>query len=151
MILDAQNQFSDAQAVTATAISANVVDTHAPGTNPNVTKDLGTGEDLYLVIAVTETVTAAGAATVTFALESDSDAGLTTSPTVHFTTAAIPKATLVAGYEVAKFRLPAGSYERYLGVRYTVATGPLTAGKFDAFLVKDVDAYKAYADNVTIS
>jgi len=52
---------------------------------------------------------------------------------------------------LAAVRLPSGSYERYLGVRYTVASGPLTAGKFDAFLTKDVQKWQAYADAVTIA
>ncbi len=142
MILDKQNEFSDAQAVTVTAISANVLDLGAT----NVLKDLGAGEPLYLVIGVTVAATAVGAATVVFSLESDSDIGLVTSPTVHFATAAIGKAVLVAGYRVAAVPLPLGDYERYLGLRYTVGTGPLTAGAFDAFLTKDVQAWRAYAD-----
>jgi hypothetical protein len=46
--------------------------------------------------------------------------------------------------------LPAGNYERYLGVRYTVAAGPLTAGAFDAFLTTDVQAWRAYARNYAV-
>jgi hypothetical protein len=98
-----------------------------------------------------ETATAAGAATLTVSLESDSTENLATSPTVHFSTAALALAAFgTAGAQVAAVKLPAGDYERYLGVCFTVATGPLTAGKFDAFLTKDVQSYRPYAVGSTI-
>jgi hypothetical protein len=151
-IIDAQNLFSDAQAVTATAISTNVIDTSPLGANTG--RDLGAGNPLYLVIVVGTAATAAGAATVTFSLESDSTADLATSATVHFTTAAIPKASLTAGAVVAAIALPVGptaNYEKFLGVRYTVATGPLTAGTFTAMLLHSTDTFRAYQDAITIS
>lgn len=148
MILDKTEEFSDGQAVTATAVSTNVIDTNPSGKNPIV--DLGDGEpDVWLVVQVDETATAAGAATVTVSLESDSTANLATSPTVHYTSAAIPIANLTAGKEVVRVKLPGGDYERYLGVRYTVGTGPLTAGKFSAFIVKDAQGRKVYKSGYT--
>lgn len=144
MILDERNEFSDALAVTASAIS-DVIDL---GATPTL-RDLGNGEPLYLVVSVDEAAAAVGAATVTFSLESDSTADLATSATVHASTAAIGKATLVAGYTAWILPLPAGAtYERYLGVRYTVATGPLTAGKFSAFLTPNPAAWRAYPDAI---
>src|SRR3546814_4366679 len=90
-------------------------------------------------------------ATLAVSLESDSTADLATSATTHFTTSALAFADFSpAGTVLAAVRLPLGEYERYLGVRYTVASGPLTAGAFDAFLTKDVSAYRAYADNQPI-
>lgn len=147
MILDKQAEFSDAQAVTATAISTNVMDL---GGDPTL-QDIGAGKELYLVVLVDTAATAAGAATVTFSLESDSTADLATSATTHITTTAIGKASLTAGAVVLIQALPPDDYERYLGVRYTVATGPLTAGKFDAFLTETPDTYRAYPDNATLS
>ena len=144
MILDERTEFSDAQTVTSTAIS-DVIDL---GATPTL-RSLGAGEPLYLVISVDEAVTAVGSATVTFSLESDSTADLATSATVHAATAAIGKATLVAGYTAAIFPLPViANYERYLGVRYTVATGPLTAGKFSAFLTPNPVIATIYPDAV---
>ena len=146
--IDKLNLFSDSQAVTASAISnvMEVVRGYTGTLQSNTTIDLGcTPSDLYLEIRVTETVTADGAATVTFSLESDSTADLATSATVHWTTAAIGKATLTAGYKVATLKLPGGNYEKYLGVRYTVATGPLTAGKFTAYLTNGQDIHKNFA------
>lgn len=149
MLMSKQDEFSSGQAVTSTAISTNVIDL-LPGGDNSLT-DLGNGCCTELVIQCTEAAAAVGEATVTFSLESDSTADLATSATVHFSTAAIGKASLTAGTEVARFKLPAGSYERYLGVRYTVATGPLTAGKFNAFLTPNAQAARHYNDAITIS
>lgn len=148
MRVDAQNEFSDAQAVTATAISTNVIDLGAT----NTLKDIGAGVPIYLVILTQTTCTDTSSdATVTFSLESDSTANLATSATVHYTTGARAFASYAtAGTVVAAVALPISkTYERYLGVRYTVASGPLTAGAFDAFLTTDVQAYSAYANNYT--
>jgi len=148
MILDLQTKFSDLQAVTSTAISTNVIDL-IQGTSPT-TMDEGIGDGVWLNIIVGKAATAAGAATVTFSLESDSTADLATSATVHWTSAAIGKATLVAGYQVARIKLPSDNYERYLGVRYTVATGPLTAGTFLAFLTISAQRNVIYPAGYTI-
>jgi hypothetical protein len=154
MIMDKLLEFSDAQAVTATAISANVADLYPLGnqTVTNLTRDIGTGEDLYLVVRTLAAATDAGSdATLTITLESDDNVGLTT-PTVHYTSATMAFATFSpAGTELVKIKIPAGAYERYLGVRYTVASGPLTAGTFDAFIVKDAQAYTTYKSGFTIS
>lgn len=148
MYIDAKTELSDAQAVTSTAISSNVIDLGAT----NTLKDIGTGQDVYLVVSTQTAATDSGSdATLTVTLESDSTANLATSATVHYSTGAMAfSAFSPAGTVLAAVRLPSGSYERYLGVRYTVASGPLTAGKFDAFLTTDVQAWRAYADNVTI-
>ncbi|HCA6585614.1 TPA: hypothetical protein MXV30_004491 [Pseudomonas aeruginosa] len=146
MYVDKQAEFSDSQAVTATAISTNVYDLYPRGNavNTNVTRDIGVGEDIYLVVQCDTTATAAGAATVTVSLESSSTADLATSPTVHFVSATLALANLVGGTTLLAIKLPAGQYNRYVGVRYTVATGPLTAGAFSAFLAKDIQAFRAY-------
>lgn len=147
MILDAQNEFSDSQAVTSTAISTNVIDLGAT----NNLKDIGAGEPVYLVVQTVVAATDTGSdATLTVTLESDSTADLATSATVHFSTGALAFAAFSpAGTTLAAVRLPSGSYERYLGVRYTVASGPLTAGQFDAFLVNDYGKFLSYANNYT--
>jgi hypothetical protein len=144
MIISALDRFSNAQAVTASAISS-VIDL---GSTPT-TRDLGAGaRALWLVIGVDTTTVSAGSTTCTFSLESDSTADLATSATVHWTSAAIAKATLVAGYEVACVPLPRGAYERYLGVRYTVAVANFSAGAFTAFLTDNIQAWRSYADRL---
>ena len=151
MLLNSQEVFSDAQAVTSTAISTNVIDLN-PVAGPNTLQDVGSGEAIYLVVVTETTATDTSSdATLTVTLESDSTENLATSATVHYSTGAIAFAGFAtAGTVLAAIKLPAGSYERYLGVRYTVASGPLTAGKFDAFLVKDVQQFRAYARNFNV-
>lgn len=147
MYLDKQAEFSDSQAVTATAISTNVMDLNT-AFNYNTGVDIGSGEDIYLVVQVDAAATAAGAATVQITLESSAAAGLTSS-IVHFTSANYALTDMTAGKTLFVVKLPGGTYLRYLGVRYTVGTGPLTAGSFSAFLTKDDQSWRAYARNYT--
>lgn len=141
--LDKQAEFADAAAVTTTAVLTNVMDLG----DDVALRNIGGPGAAFLVITCDTAATAVGAATVTFSLESDSDAALSTSPTVHYSTAAIGKATLTAGYTAAIVALPYGDYERYLGVRATVATGPLTAGAFSAFITRDPQYWRAMTAN----
>lgn len=154
MYVDSQTLFSDAQAVTSTAISTNVLDLNA-ASNSNVPllQDIGNGEDIYLVVTTQTTATDSGSdATLTVTLESDSTANLATSATVHISTGALAFAAFAtAGTTIFAGRLPNGNYERYLGVRYTVASGPLTAGAFNAFLTKDVNRNLSYASGFTVA
>ena len=147
MYVDAFAEFADAQAVTSTAIS-NVMDLG----DDNTTRDIGAGEPVYLIVSTQTTATDTSSdATLTISLESDSAVGLDSSATVHYTTAALAFAAYAtAGTTLVAIRLPSGSYERYLGVRFTVASGPLTAGKFDAFLTLDAGIYRSYADRQAI-
>ena len=138
MILDSQTRFSEAQAITTTAISENVLDLRNSASPTTVDEGI-LGEELWLVIKTTAAFTAAGAATLTVSLESDSTADLATSATVHYSTDAIALADLAANSVVARIKLPSGDYERYLGLRYTVATGPMTAGTIEAFLTPNID------------
>lgn len=125
-LLDAVNTMSNNQAVTVTAASTDVLDFGA------VNRDIAAGEELYLIVSVGTTVTAAGAATVDFALQTDSVVGFGSAVTL-FSILAVPKATLVAGYYVTQIVIPRYT-KRYLRMNYTVATGPLTAGTFYAFI-----------------
>lgn len=158
MFVDTQTELSDAQAVTATAISTNVIDLQAAlggGTNiayGNTLLDIGQGEDVYLVVNTAVTATDTGSdATLTVSLETATDAGLTTGAVVHFSTAALAFASFAtAGTQLVAIKLPAADYKRYLGVRYTVAAGPLTAGAFDAFLTKDIQRAKIYKSAFTV-
>jgi len=148
MWIDERNEFADATALstagTGRALVGDVIDLE-------VARDIGNGQVVYLVIQVTTAVTSAGAATVSFELATDAAAAIATdgSATEHITTAAIPKATLVAGYEMCiPLPLEGDAYERYLGVIQNVGTAALTAGAINAFLTLDPRGYKAYADNV---
>ena len=149
MIIDDRSEIARAtSAVLAigNAIIGDVIDLKSPTIAPNTTVDLE-GSGLYLVIQVDTTFVGA-TSTTKFELASDSTADLATSKTVHYSTPAIPVASLVAGYLVCAVKLPSGNYERYLGLWETVATANVTAGKINAFLTSDPTLYRAYADNV---
>lgn len=128
------------QAVTATAVSTNSVDTNPCAIGGNQPNDLGRGEALEIAISTLVTAAASGAATVNFELVQADDAALTTNVETLVQTGPIPKASLVAG-AIIPLHLDRASPlapRRYIGVRYTVGTGPLTAGTFTAAIVKNV-------------
>jgi hypothetical protein len=153
MILDTYNEFISATSVAAaagTALVGNVIDL---GANP---ADLGVIEPVYLVIRpTTEIITAGAAGTIKFQLASDAQAAIATdgSATIHVDTGTFVTdgtdandAELKVGGTIFVGRLPAGTYERYLGVLVVTATTTTTAGAVDAFLTKDISQWKAYAD-----
>jgi len=148
MILDDRTEMADATALstagTGLALVGDVV-------NLSVAKGIGANIDkpLYLVIQVDTTVTSAGAATVQFILASDAQAAIATdgSATVHYQTAAIPKATLVAGYTLnIPVPPPPPDWEQYMGILQNVGTAALTAGKINAFLTTSPSIWSARAD-----
>ena len=140
MIIDKLLQVSDAQAVTVTAPSTDVIDFGQA--NPDV------GMDGLSTMAITTKVAAAaaGAATVTFSVQDSADNSTWADVAV---TAAIPKATLVAGYQHI-IPMPT-KLRRYCRVYYTVATGPLTAGTFSAQIVTGIQQNVAKPDSPRIA
>jgi len=155
MILDERTEFADALALNTGAAGTynlgDVIDTQGTtiGT-ANLTRDLGISTDcLWLVIRVSTAATSGGSATGQFRLVSDDTATpSTTTATVHYTSAAIPVASMTAGSTVAVVCLPSGAYERYLGIQQITGTAAFTAGAIDAFLTANPAVWKAYADNV---
>ena len=147
MIFDSTLEFCDATAILltagTTAVVGNVVDLGA------VQRDIGAGRSAYLVLSVNTSFTAGNGAT--FKLTSDSAAALTTTPTDHWTSAALTSTTGVAGKKFV-IPLPAGNavpYQRYLGIRQTNgATTAFTAGAIDAFIAFSPSAFAFSADAV---
>jgi hypothetical protein len=140
MYIDKFLQVSDAQTVTASAASTDVID-FGQG-NPNT----GMDDLTKMVITVDEGATAAGAATITFAVQDSAD-NATWADVVA--TGATPKAALGAGQQVV---LPMPTrLRRYCRVNYTVGTGPLTAGKFSAQVVTGVQQNTPYPDSPRIA
>lgn len=134
MIIDKQARFDWDDAITSTRVSTDKIDLQANN------RDLGLLDDLYLVIMATEAFTASGSATLTVDLVDDDNASLSSPATLINLANAVGKATLVAGYTIFKGRLPIEKItQRYLGLNYTVATGPMTAGKVRAFLTPNID------------
>lgn len=159
MIIDLQSTFSGTtavdgtktgQAITATAISTNVLDLRNAAT-PAAADEGISGPEMWLVVQV-QTAAAGGdaAKTLTTTLESSSTADLATAPIVHYTTTAITGATLVAGFVVSQIQLPSQpTYKRYLGLRYTVSAG-FTAFNMLAFLTFDVSRIINYPSSFTL-
>lgn len=150
MMTDALLQLSSAQAVTATAVSTNTIDL-------SQARDIGAGIDFRAVFTVDVAATAAGAATVNFQVISSAAANLS-SPTILVQTDAIAKTELTIGRRPIVLEIPASILaaqpigQRYLGVQYTVTTGPLTAGSFSAALTDSpVDVGKNYPSGFTVA
>jgi hypothetical protein len=99
-------------------------------------------QEQHLSVRVDEIVTADGAATVAVELQTASDEDFTV-PVTLTTSVLIPKAKLVQGYDLLAVPIPPNC-KQFLRVYYTVANGPLTAGKFTAALVTGVMSYKHY-------
>ena len=133
-ISDAKLLFSDAQAITASDISDNVYNS-GPLFTGNTGINWGVGTPLDMLINVDTTFADTGSdSTVTVTVESDSTEDLATSPTVHGTAQVL--AALSAAGTVVRIRLnPDDNYEQYIGLRYTVTGGNLSAGAVTAVLV----------------
>lgn len=129
-ILDNELTFSNAQAVTATAASTNVVDL-------GVDRDIGVGEPVFFAVQVGATFT--GLTTLTVALQTSAD---NSTWTTLYQSAAIPVASLTEGAQPVRVVVPS-STKRYLRVNYTVA-GTGTAGNVTASLLLGPDGYRAY-------
>jgi hypothetical protein len=159
MYVDKMIEFSDAQAVTVTAISTNVYDlfTTAEGGNatefsPNTRLDIGAGEDAYLWVSTASLITDAGSdATLTIDLVTADNAALSTNAQIVFSTGALAFAAFSpAGTKLVRLKLPLFDYRRYIGLNYTVAAGPLTGGTIDAFITVGVDANRPYKSGFTV-
>ena len=133
------------QAVTATTLSTNVMDTRINGA-PAV-QDLGMwGEDLWLVV-VTQAFNNLTSLAIT--LESDSAATISVAPVVHFSKT-IALAGLTAGAAVVKIQLPSDDYKEFAALRYTVNGTAPTAGAITAFLTPDVQRNVGFAPGWTL-
>lgn len=158
MILDTQEIFSGTiaadgtragQALTATAISTNVLDLRN-GAAPTLVDEGLSGPELWFVVQVITAAAGGDAAkTLTITLESATDTGLSSGNVAHFTSAAILGSALTAGANVVRIQLPSADYKRYLGVRYTVSAG-FTSFQIAAFLTMDVNRNVIYPSSYTI-
>ena len=155
MILDALAQFSDSQALTATALATNVIDLGS------VDRNIGTGEPMAVVFNVEVSADqTTGDEDYQFDVETASDAAITTArkllgrrifesgtPAAPFEDADL----LVQGF-VFVIPIPYGGLaeaERFLAVRYTLAgtTPTITVSAHLvplSFVQKTVDYPKGY-------
>lgn len=129
MYVDKFHEFSDSQAVTATALSTNIIDLGPQGIG-----DMGNA-DLDIVFQVDTTTASAGATTLDIEVWTHSTTTVT-SGVKRAEITGIAKATLVEG---AQFNLKVprdmlNSSDRYIGLNYTVNTANFSAGAFSAFM-----------------
>lgn len=151
MVLDKFGEFCD-----AIACNTGAAGTYLLGSQIDIgaVRDVGNGEELYLVISVdTGIKLASSTGTISFSLASDDSASISTSTsTIHFTTpayatsATTDASTLAAGTVLAVVALPweGNAYERYLGILQNTGTTAISAGKINAFLTKTPAKWKAY-------
>jgi hypothetical protein len=153
MILDERAEFLDSNALNTgaagTYLIGDVYDTGIAGTalQPN---DPGTPDGLWFVAVMDVAATSGGLATLVVKLSSDAQPAIAVdgSATDHIVTAAIPVASLTVGRRIVVAKLPAGTYERYIGVLQVTGTAAFTAGQISAFLANDASRWLAYADAV---
>ena len=126
-IIDAHNEFSDAQLVMATANGTNVIDTRH-------LLDIAPGEPLSVEVIVNTLPVSGGASTLIITIVDDDNAALS-SPVTLVSSASYLKAALAAGTRI-NIPLPRGvKLQRYVGIIYTVGTANYTAGAFDAHIL----------------
>lgn len=112
MYIDAQNLYSDAQALTVDAASTNIID---HGSQRNI----GNGEPM--AVNVTVDVDAAGGGTLAFIVQTDSDVAFG-SPTTVATSGAVAAAALTAGSSLVVPIPPNVAVERYTRISYDLTT-----------------------------
>lgn len=147
MHIDAENLLSNGQAITADAVSDNVIDLG----NPTPKNEIGAGEPM--VIAVQVGVAAdftTGDETYAFEVIQSANANLS-SPDV-LSRRVIPAAQLTAG-SIHYLPVPPGSVtKRYLGVNYDVGgTTPTITVRAWLTLQKFIDTYRSYASGFSVS
>lgn len=147
MFIDAFNTFSDAQALTASAASTNVIDLGAD-------RNIGIGEPMAVLITVDVAADGTtGDETYTAKLQTDSAEGFGTASDVTVAIS-IPRTTSVAGTKFVIPVPPNTDTKRYLRVYYTLGgtTPTLTVTAVLVpmkFLPTGENVY--YPDAITIS
>ena len=139
MFIDALNRFSDEEEHIASGFSTGEIDFCAA-------RDIGTGENLYLVAVVSEAMVGAG--TVTVAIETDSDEAFG-SPTEAQVIGTFAAGSL-AGEKLEARLAPGKIDEQFVRLKYTLSAGN-TAGKFTSFITNTIDKTKDYPIGYTIS
>lgn len=143
MLIDSQNQFSAAQAVTSTGstASSNIVDL-------GVARDIGGAatDHLALLCEVVTPFASGGSATLQAQFQTAPDNG-SGAPGSWMTLAqsdAIPVASLVRGYRFLPGGIP-GPTQRFVRLNYVVGTAAMTAGNITAGFVPALEVTASYA------
>jgi hypothetical protein len=147
MYVDSQNLISDAQAVSADAVSTNTIDLG----NVTPKNEIGSGEPMCFAVQVDVAADVAnGDETYVFEVIQSANANLS-SPDILMQRE-IARASLTAG-SIHFLPIPPGSVtKRYLGMNYNVG-GTTPSVTVTTFLIpmSQIDTFKAYAKGYTIS
>lgn len=130
MIMDRQIAPSTAQAVTATAFSTDVIDLAVAN------RDLGRSTPMRAISTAGTQFTAGGAGTLLVELVGSANPDLSSPTVLANSNGGTPYAlaALTAGALLMDIQVPTTT-QRYLGFRYTVATGPMTGGTVSSSIV----------------
>ena len=133
MIVDANNIFSDSQAITASAASTNVIDLGLPGTPYGapapVEQDVGKGNCIPVAVNVTQAFN--NLTSLAISLQTSPDNASYTEVATH----TYPLAALGLGQLTVPAELPIGTNARYVKLIYTVTGTAPTTGKIFAGIV----------------
>lgn len=124
MYLDAQNRFSNAQAITADAASTDILDLGQSA------YDTGPGEPMVVMITLSEAFNTL--TSLTFQLQTDDDVAFGSARTLTQLNVALAELTLGAQFTLP---VPLERGERYLRVYYDVTGTNPTTGKVTAVLM----------------
>lgn len=143
MLLDAQLQFSAAQALTADAASTNVIDLSSA-------RQIGLGEAIGVLLCV---IVAAdfttGDETYAFQIQTDDNSSFSSATTLSTTTLTAAVLTLGSRHFIP---LPRAGIERYLRLNYDVGgTSPTLTVSAWLQPADMVDGQVVYPDAITIS
>jgi len=122
MILDSKLEFSNAQAVTATAASTNAIDIGLAAPN------IGDGTPKRVEVIVNTNFATCDSLKATLEESADDSTYTTLLDGV-----AVAVASLKKGKKLLSVPLPT-QHKRYLRINYTIAGSNATAGKVDAFV-----------------
>ncbi len=142
-ILDYQNRFSAAQAITllGDTASENVIDL-------SIARDIGGAvtDHLMLLCQVVTAFTSNGSATLKVTFQASNTEGSGYVDIVS--SAAVPVASLTAGYKFLQNEVPSfisSTLYRYIRLNYTVGTAAMTAGNVTAGLTPALQHAPVYS------
>lgn len=139
MIIDAQHLFSNAQAITGTVVSTNVIDLLKD-------RDIGIGEKMAVVVAFP---VALNGGTIDIIVQTDDNEAFSSAVTLI----AHPQIAAAAAIAGSRFNIPIPAdrrCERYLRVQYTLGANTATVTTFltGADMVQNENVFP---DAITIS
>lgn len=137
MIFDRTLLFSNAQAITADAASTDIVDLGATGTvygaAAALTRDIGKGQDIPLLVQVVEAFN--NLTDLRVIVQTDDNSSFSSPRNVMEVDRVLADLTIGRNFTL---RVPAGTAERYLRVYYDITGTAPTTGKMTAGVVAGV-------------